>query len=71
MAETHAGRYLGQPIRRLEDHALVTGAGRFVDNVHPPATLHLAFVRSPYAHARVRRVDSQAAAAAPGVVRVL
>jgi carbon-monoxide dehydrogenase large subunit len=71
LAETHTGRYIGQPVRRFEDRALVTGAGRYVDDIKLPGTLHLAFVRSPYAHARIRGVDTAAAAAAPGIVRIL
>ncbi|MBX6343079.1 MAG: xanthine dehydrogenase family protein molybdopterin-binding subunit, partial [Thermomicrobiaceae bacterium] len=64
-------RYVGQPVRRVGDERLVTGAGRFVDDIHLPGTVHAALVRSPYPHAILRRVDRSAAEAAPGVVAVL
>ncbi|MBI1847479.1 MAG: xanthine dehydrogenase family protein molybdopterin-binding subunit, partial [Candidatus Rokubacteria bacterium] len=62
---------LGSPLRRKEDVRLLTGAGRFVDDLRVPGTLHAAIVRSPHAHARVERVEAAAARALPGVVAVL
>jgi aerobic carbon-monoxide dehydrogenase large subunit len=59
---------IGARIPRKEDPRLLTGAGRFVDDVLLPDTLHLAVLRSPHAHARLRRVDLAAARAWPGVV---
>jgi len=56
---------------RVEDDILVRGAGRFVDDVHPENEAFAAFVRSPHAHARIRGIDTRAAAAAPGVLAVL
>ncbi|HZT52734.1 MAG TPA: xanthine dehydrogenase family protein molybdopterin-binding subunit [Stellaceae bacterium] len=56
---------------RLEDAALVRGAGRFVDDIAPPGVLHAAFVRSPVAHALLRRIDATGARAVPGVRAVL
>jgi aerobic carbon-monoxide dehydrogenase large subunit len=56
---------------RVEDDMLVRGAGRFVDDVHPENEAFAAFVRSPHAHARIKRIDTSAAAAAPGVLAVL
>ena len=64
-------RFFGKPIKRVEDPALLTGAGQFTDDVRLPGTLHAAFVRSPYAHARVLSVDHSAAQAMPGVHLVL
>jgi carbon-monoxide dehydrogenase large subunit len=61
-------RYVGAPVRRLEDRRLLTGQGRFVDDLDVPGTLHAAFVRSPLAHARVRSVDVSAARQTRGVV---
>lgn len=49
---------------------MITGAGRFVDDVRLPGTAHAAFVRSPHAHARVLGIDAAAARALPGVVAV-
>ncbi len=64
-------RLFGQRIKRLEDPALLTGGGRFTDDIHLPGTLHAAFVRSIYAHARVRGVDAEEARAMPGVHAVI
>src|SRR5579859_1391185 len=62
---------LGQPIRRREDAALLTGRGRFVEDFNVPGTLYAAFARSPYAHARITRIDTHAAQAAAGVAAVI
>ncbi|HLH21712.1 MAG TPA: xanthine dehydrogenase family protein molybdopterin-binding subunit [Chloroflexota bacterium] len=59
---------IGAGIRRKEDPRLLTGAGRFVDDVVLPDLLHLAVLRSPHAHARLRHVDLAPARAWPGVV---
>jgi carbon-monoxide dehydrogenase large subunit len=66
-----AYRFIGRPIARIEDAALLTGAGRFVDDVPVPGALEVAFVRSSFAHARITSVDVAAARAAPGVHAVL
>lgn len=65
-----ATRYFGKPIRRNEDPRLLTGQALFTDDVHLPGMLHVAFVRSSYAHAWLRGVDVAAAQAMPGVVGV-
>jgi aerobic carbon-monoxide dehydrogenase large subunit len=62
---------IGQPVRRKEDRRLLTGRGRFVDDLRPTALAHAVFVRSPHAHARILSIDMAAARAAPGVVAVL
>jgi len=62
---------IGQPLKRREDARLLTGEARFVDDLAVPGALHLAFVRSPHAHARIRSIDTTAAAGLPGVVAVL
>ncbi|HEV2583232.1 MAG TPA: xanthine dehydrogenase family protein molybdopterin-binding subunit [Ktedonobacteraceae bacterium] len=58
--------------RRREDYTLITGQGRYVDDLRPPpgrpATLHMAVVRSPYAHAAIQEIRLDAARALPGVV---
>ncbi|SDB69709.1 xanthine dehydrogenase family protein molybdopterin-binding subunit [Belnapia rosea] len=61
----------GQKVRRIEDAALLAGAGRFTDDVSLPGQAHLVFLRSPHAHARLRGLDTAAAAAMPGVLAVL
>ena len=60
-------KLFGARVKRLEDPALLTGRGRFVDDIHLPGTLHAAFVRSPHPHARIRGIDTEAASAMPGV----
>jgi len=68
MAAIAAERYTGASIKRSEDPRILTGGGRYVDDVKLPGMLHAAFVRSPMAHARVLSVDVSAARALPGVV---
>lgn len=69
------GSILGTSVRRVEDADLITGRSTYVGNlpygdVAPPALAHVAFVRSPLAHARVTGIDTAEAAAAPGVLAV-
>ena len=52
-----AGRWIGQPVRRVEDRYLLTGRGRFVGDLEPPGTLHLALVRSYVASATIEAID--------------
>jgi aerobic carbon-monoxide dehydrogenase large subunit len=61
-------RFVGQPVLRKEDPALLRGQGSFVENMTLPAMLHMAVVRSPFAHARVVKVDASNALEVPGVV---
>jgi aerobic carbon-monoxide dehydrogenase large subunit len=61
----------GQPVLRQEDARLLVGAGCYSDDVDVPGQAYACFVRSPHAHARVRRIDTTAARATPGVVTVL
>ena len=63
-------RSFGQPIKRNEDARLLRGKALFVDDVELPRLLHAAFVRSPYAHARIRSIDTAAARKLPGVIAV-
>jgi len=62
---------VGQSARRLEDPHLVQGLGRYSDDVSLPRQAYGIVVRSPHAHARIRRVDVKKALAAPGVLAVL
>jgi carbon-monoxide dehydrogenase large subunit len=61
---------VGQPLRRFEDQRLLTGKGRFQDDVTLPRQAYAVFVRSPHAHAKIRAIDTAAAAAMPGVLAV-
>jgi carbon-monoxide dehydrogenase large subunit len=63
-------KQFGARVKRVEDPALLTGRGRFVDDVKIAGALHACFVRSPFAHARVKEVDAAVAQAMPGVVAV-
>ncbi len=75
MAETAylktASPFVGRRLTRREDHRLLTGQGQFIADLVLPHMLHVAFVRSPVAHARIREVDLSRAAAAPGVADAL
>src|SRR5580692_3363794 len=71
MTAIAAERYTGASIKRSEDPRILTGAGRYVDDIKLPGMLHAAFVRSPLAHAHVLSVDVSAARALPGVIAVL
>ncbi len=62
-------RWFGAPVQRLEDERLLRGQGRYTDDVDEGA-LECCFVRSPYAHARIRSIDVAEARALPGVVAV-
>src|SRR5829696_1735104 len=68
---SNAGSYVGASVRRKEDARLLTGRGRFVADITLPRTLHVAFVRSPFAHARIASIDVAAARAAAGVAAVV
>lgn len=63
-------KYVGKAIPRSEDARLLTGQALFVDDVHLPAMAHVAFLRSPYAHARITSIDTAAAEELPGVLAV-
>jgi len=60
----------GRAVPRIEDRALLEGRGRFTDNVAVPGETVIAFLRSPYAHARIAGIDVDAARAMPGVIGV-
>jgi carbon-monoxide dehydrogenase large subunit len=62
--------YVGQRIKRTEDPRLIKGLAHYVDDIRLPDTLHVAFVRSVYAHARITSIDVSDALKAPGVVAV-
>src|SRR3989442_4455838 len=63
-------KYFGASVLRKEDPRYLRGEGRYVDDVVLPGMLHAAFVRSPYAHARVVRLATEAARRVPGVAHV-
>jgi carbon-monoxide dehydrogenase large subunit len=64
-------KMVGARVRRKEDPRLITGSSTYVDDIHLPNTLHAVVVRSSYPHGLIRGIDTAAAAAAPGVVKVI
>ena len=68
--QQRTGGLIGSPVKRVEDARLVSGAAKFLDDIKLPGMAHFAILRSPYAHARIRSIDTSAAAEAPGVVAV-
>jgi aerobic carbon-monoxide dehydrogenase large subunit len=65
------GRFIGRSVRRVEDPVLITGKGCYVDDIQLPGMLHMAFLRSPYPHAKILSVHTSVAQAMPGVVAVV
>ena len=61
---------IGQTLPRKEDYRLLTGQGRYIDDIEIPGALHACFVRSPHAHARIAGIDTSEAMQMPGVVAV-
>src|ERR1051325_6489151 len=70
-AQAAPAKWVGQPIRRKEENRLVSGKGIFVDDEKMPGMMHIKFVRSSYAHAKITRVDVSKAEKFPGVVCTL
>jgi aerobic carbon-monoxide dehydrogenase large subunit len=62
---------IGASIRRVEDAALMTGAGCYTDDIELPGMLHMALLRSPYPHAKLISIDTNAAKAMAGVITVV
>jgi aerobic carbon-monoxide dehydrogenase large subunit len=63
--------WLGRSIKRKEDDRFIQGRGNYVDDISLPGMLHMAILRSPFAHARIRSIDTSRAEALPGVVAVV
>jgi CO/xanthine dehydrogenase Mo-binding subunit len=63
--------WVGKSVSRKEDPRILAGRGTYIDDVTVPGMLHAAVLRSPHAHARIRRIDTSAARNVPGVVAVL
>ena len=62
--------FIGQKVERREDGRFLTGKGQYTDDITLQGQTHAYFLRSPYAHARIQRLDTTAAAAAPGVLGI-
>ena len=63
-------KYVGQSVKRTEDPRLIKGLAHYVDDIKLPDTLHVAFVRSVYAHARIKSINASEALKSPGVITV-
>src|ERR1700681_683048 len=71
-AESQYARFgSGKSVPRVEDEALLTGAGRFADDFSLPGQAYVCFLRSPHAHARIEAIDSRGAAGMPGVIAIV
>ena len=62
---------IGAAVRRKEDYRFLTGKGQYTDDISRPGETRAFFLRSPHAHARIRKIDVKAAETMPGVVAVL
>src|SRR5213082_969963 len=69
--ETPLKGNIGDSIKRKEDDRFIRGRGNYLDDIALPGMLHMAIHRSPFAHARIRSINSEAASAVPGVVAVV
>jgi len=69
--ETPLKGFIGESIKRKEDDRFIRGKGTYVDDIVLPGMLHMAILRSPFAHARIHSIDTTAAQALPGVVAVV
>src|SRR5436190_1775849 len=69
--EVHMHGRIGESIKRKEDGRFLRGKGNYLDDIELPRMLHMAILRSPHAHARVKSVDTAAAGAMPGVIAVV
>ena len=64
-------KWIGKSMKRVEDPRLLTGQGRYIDDIDLPNMLHAAVLRSSRPHAKIKTIDTRAAAALPGVIKVL
>jgi carbon-monoxide dehydrogenase large subunit len=68
--EAQSTDMLGKRVKRTEDPRFITGKGRYLDDIKLQSMTHIAVLRSPYAHANIRSIDTSAAAKMPGVIAV-
>ncbi|AYQ32975.1 xanthine dehydrogenase family protein molybdopterin-binding subunit [Runella sp. SP2] len=66
-----SNKFIGKSVKRVEDKRFITGKGRYTDDINLPGMTHAYILRSPYAHARIRSIDTSAAAAMQGVVTIM
>ena len=61
---------IGAPVRRKEDQRFITGKGQYTDDINRPGQAYAVFVRSPHAHANIKRIDAADALSSPGCLAV-
>jgi len=66
-----SNKFIGKSVKRVEDKRFITGKGRYTDDINLPGMTHAYILRSPYAHARIKSIDTSAAAAMQGVVTIM
>ncbi len=66
-----SNKFIGKSVKRTEDKRFITGKGRYTDDINLPGMTHAYILRSPYAHARIKSIDTSAAAAMQGVVTIM
>jgi len=66
-----ADKMMGKAMKRVEDPRFITGSGNYTDDMQLPGMVHAAMVRSPYAHANIKAIRTEAAQAVPGVLAVI
>ena len=66
-----SNKFIGKSVKRIEDKRFITGKGRYTDDINLPGMTHAYILRSPYAHARIKSIDTSAAAAMQGVVTIM
>ncbi|GIW35314.1 MAG: hypothetical protein KatS3mg072_2647 [Meiothermus sp.] len=66
-----ADKLFGKAMKRVEDPRFITGTGNYTDDMTLPGMVHAAMVRSPYAHARIKKIDVSKARSYPGVLAVI
>lgn len=66
-----SNKFIGKSVKRIEDKRFITGKGRYTDDINLPGMTHAYILRSPYAHARIKSIDTSAAAAMEGVVTIM
>ncbi len=71
MRESLAGSFVGTSVKRVEDERLLTGAGSYIGDLKVEGMAHAAFLRSPYAHATIERINAAAAQRLPGVIDII
>ena len=71
MSDNNGYKWIGKSMRRVEDPRLLTGRGKYLDDVTVPHMAHAAVLRSPYAHAKIVSIDTSKAKELPGVILVM